>query len=158
MGSITVLRKTRSAECVLVRACFFCSLFSLLLHLFFIVPCYVYQYNCCYCVKFFCALVEMIILHTTRLFGFRRLKGPRAESCGSSDRHLVTLPSRLATWGFTLQSPVGMCVCVCVCIYDSRLTASLRVICRNMYHCWWLKRGVGTQCQQQNSLILYFSF
>jgi len=36
MGWITVLRETRSAECVLVRACF---LFSLLLHLFSIMPC-----------------------------------------------------------------------------------------------------------------------
>jgi len=101
MASITVLRKTRSAECVLVRSCSFVFNFHYCCTCFPLCLVMVYQYNCYYCVKLYCVPVELIIPHKTWLFEIRRFKGLRAESCGPPDRHLLTLPLWLATWGFT---------------------------------------------------------
>ena len=98
MGEVSVLRKLWLAECVFVTACFLFSI-SIIIVMFSIMPCWVYQYNCFYCVIFCCVAAELIIPHKIRLFEFRRLKELRGISCEPSDRHLVTLPLWLATWG-----------------------------------------------------------
>ena len=67
--------------CVLVEL--YCVLVEL-----YCVPVELY----CVPVELYCVLVELTIPHKTQLFEFRWLKGPRAELCGPSDRHLVTLP------------------------------------------------------------------
>ena len=107
MGQIALLRKLWSAEYVLVRACFLLSIFIITV----IVFCYallsliIQLFLLCY---LYCVAVELIIPHKIRLFEFRRLKGPRDISCEPSDRHLMTLPLWLATWGFnTVRSNVS---------------------------------------------------
>jgi len=95
MGLITVLRKKRLAECVLARV-----RFLFLYSIFTIVALALYYALLRFSIKLYCVLVELIIPHKNRLFEIRRLKGLRDESCGPSDRHLVTLPLWLATWGF----------------------------------------------------------